>query len=94
MMIPKLFVNKLATALALLVTTLVIRILGFRYVANYNWIDSAYMTVITINTVGFGEVEPLSPEAKIFTILLILCSVVIVGYFISVIKEYIFSQNS
>ena len=94
MMIPRLFGNRLATALVLLVTTLVIGILGFRYVADYNWIDAAYMTVITITTVGFGEVEPLTPEAKIFTILLILCSVVIVGYFISVITEYIISRNS
>lgn len=94
MMIPKLFGNKLLTALILLLATLAIGIFGYRWVANYDWIDAAYMTVITITTVGFGEVTPLTSEAKIFTILLILCSVVIVAYTISVITEYIISRNS
>jgi len=51
------------------------------------------MTVITITTVGFGEVKPLDPESKIFTIFLILTSVVIVGYAIKVITEYILTKN-
>ena len=38
------------------------------------------MTVITVTTVGFGEVHPLDSQAKIFTVFLILTSVVIVGY--------------
>lgn len=52
------------------------------------------MTVITITTVGFGEVQPLDDFSKIFTIFLILTSVVIVGYAISVITEYILSRNN
>lgn len=52
------------------------------------------MTVITITTVGFGEVQPLDESSKVFTILLILTSVVIVGYAISVITEYILSKNN
>ncbi len=90
----KLFRDKIFTALFLLLSTLTIGVLGYRYVAGYEWIDAVYMTVITITTVGYGEVNPLTPEAKIFTILLILCSVVIVGFAISVITEYIVSRNS
>jgi voltage-gated potassium channel len=63
-------------------------------IAGYEWIDAIYMTVITITTVGYGEVYPLTPEAKLFTVILILCSVVIVGYAISVITEYIISRNT
>jgi len=47
------------------------------------------MTVITISTVGFKEVEPLDADAKIFTILLIITSITIFGYIISVITDYI-----
>ena len=61
--------------------------------ADYSWVDAFYMTVITITTVGFGEVEPLDPETKIFTIFLILTSVIIVGYALKVITEYIISKN-
>ena len=52
------------------------------------------MTVITITTVGFGEVVPLDSEAKIFTIFLILISIVVVGYALSIITEYILSKNN
>ena len=52
------------------------------------------MTVITITTVGFGEVVPLDNESKIFTVFLILISIVIVGYALSVITEYILSKNN
>jgi voltage-gated potassium channel len=44
--------------------------------------------------VGFGEVHPLDQEAKIFTIILILTSVIIVGYALKVITEYIISRNN
>jgi voltage-gated potassium channel len=52
------------------------------------------MTVITITTVGFGEVHPLDDTAKIFTVFLILASVIILGYALSVITEYILSKNN
>lgn len=52
------------------------------------------MTVITMTTVGFSEVQPLDDASKIFTIILILTSVIIVGYAISVITEYILSRNN
>jgi voltage-gated potassium channel len=71
-----------------------IGIVGFRYISGYEWIDAVYMTVITITTVGFAEVSPLDVPSKIFTIFLILASVVIVGYAIAIITEYILSKNN
>jgi len=90
----KLFRSKIYTAVILLFVVLCIGILGFRFISDYSWIDAVYMTVITITTVGFGEVNPLDTQAKIFTIFLILSSVVIVGYAISIITEYILSRNN
>ena len=80
-------------AVTLLLMLLAIGVLGFRIMSNYSWIDAIYMTVITITTVGFGEVQPLDDFAKIFTIFLILASVIIVGYALTVITEYILSKN-
>lgn len=77
----------------LLVLLLIIGVIGYKSLTNYTWVESAYMTVITITTVGFGEVKPLDDDSKIFTIFLILTSVVIVGYAIKVITEYILSKN-
>ena len=88
------FKKKIYTAVFLLFALLTIGIVGFRVVSDYSWIDALYMTVITITTVGFGEVVPLDDESKIFTVFLILISIVIVGYALSVITEYILSKNN
>ncbi|TVZ55701.1 voltage-gated potassium channel [Lutibacter sp. Hel_I_33_5] len=61
------------------------------YLSGDTFVNSLYMTVITITTVGFGEIHPLSPEEKIFTIFLILTSISIFGYTISSFTEYIVS---
>ncbi len=90
----KLFQTKLYTALLLLILVFLTGILGFRYFSSYTWIDAIYMTVITITTVGFGEVQPLDSFDKIFTSILILSSIFIVGYAISVITEYLLSKNN
>ena len=78
----------------MLVFLMAIGILGYRFISGYQWLDAIYMTVITITTVGFAEVNPLDTQSKIFTIFLILASVVIVGYAISIITEYILSRNN
>lgn len=88
------FRSKIYVAITLVLVTVLVGVLGYKMIAGYEWVDALYMTVITVTTVGFGEVNPLTPEAKIFTVILILCSVVIVGYAISVITEYIISRNA
>lgn len=90
----KLFRSKIYTAVAMLVLLIFVGVVGFRVMSGFTWLDAIYMTVITITTVGFGEVKPLDPQAKIFTVFLILTSVIIVGYAIKVITEYILSKNS
>lgn len=47
------------------------------------------MAVITISTVGFGEVQALDEAAKLFTVCLILSSIGIYGYVVAVISEYL-----
>ena len=90
----KIFRSKLNTAVVLLILVLIIGVIGFKSISDFSWIDAVYMTVITVTTVGFGEVHPLDQEAKIFTIILILTSVIIVGYALKVITEYIISRNN
>jgi voltage-gated potassium channel len=47
------------------------------------------MTIITITTVGFSEVQPLNDSSKLFTIFLILTSISVYGYVVSVISEFL-----
>ncbi len=91
--IVKIFRSKLNTAVVLLVLVLIIGVFGFKIISDFSWLDAIYMTVITVTTVGFGEVQPLDQESKLFTIILILTSVIIVGYALKIITEYIISKN-
>ena len=89
----RIFRTKIYTAVFLLVLILLVGVFGYMMISDYSAIDALYMTVITITTVGFGEVIPLDDESKIFTIFLILTSIVIVGYALSTITEYILSKD-
>ncbi|WP_411032301.1 potassium channel family protein [Spongiimicrobium sp. 3-5] len=90
----KLFRSKIYIALTLMVLVLFLGVLGYRFLSDFSWLDAFYMTVITVTTVGFSEVKPLSIEAKIFTVFLIISSVFIFAFAISVITEYILGRNS
>lgn len=81
--------SRFYTALGLLFLLIFLGTVGFVFIADYEWVNALYMTVITISTVGFKEVEPLDADAKIFTIFLIITSITIFGYIISVITDYI-----
>ncbi len=51
---------------------------GFHYIENWGWFDSFYMVVITLSTVGFQEVHPLSFAGRVFCIVLIVSGVALV----------------
>jgi voltage-gated potassium channel len=91
--IVRFFRTKIYTAVFLLVVILLVGVFGYVMISGYSVIDALYMTVITMTTVGFGEVVPLDNQSKIFTIFLILASVIIVGYALSIITEYILSKD-
>ncbi|MCF7560399.1 potassium channel protein [Sabulilitoribacter multivorans] len=88
------FRTRIYTAIFLLIIILFIGVVGYKMISGYSWIDALYMTVITMTTVGYGEVIPLDEKSKIFTIFLILGSIIIVGYALSIITEYILSKST
>lgn len=51
---------------------------GYAWIEGMSFLDALYMTVITLSTVGFGEVQTLSQPGRIFTILLIIVGVSVV----------------
>ena len=61
------FKSKFQKALFLLAFVLTTGIFGYMMLSEYSFVDALYMTVITVSTIGFGEVAPLNdPEIPIF----------------------------
>lgn len=62
---------------------------GYMVIEGWEWRDALFMTVITLSTVGYGEVRPLTPLGEAFTILLILLGVGGVAYTFSTLADYL-----
>ncbi|MFN6572494.1 potassium channel protein [Dendronalium sp. ChiSLP03b] len=61
--------------------------LWYSLVEGWSWEDAAYMTVITLATVGYGETHPLGNRGRLFTIALILLGVINIGYIVNRFTE-------
>ena len=94
MKITQFFQSRMNIALTLMSSVLIIGVLGYRFLSELSWIDALYMTIITVTTVGFSEVGPMDTQEKLFTVVLIILSIFIFAFAISVITEYILSRNS
>jgi voltage-gated potassium channel len=65
----------------------IIGTLWYSLVERWSWEDAAYMTVITLATVGYGETYPLGSRGRLFTIALILMGVITIGYMVNRFTE-------
>lgn len=80
---------KVYYAMMLLAIVVLMGTIGFMIVEGWSFFDSFYMTIITISTVGFNEVNELSLGGKLFTSFLIITSFGTFAYAISAITSYI-----
>jgi voltage-gated potassium channel len=78
---------KVITALLMLLAILSFGTFGYMFLEGSSFMDSLYMTMITISTIGYGEIFPLSTKGRIFTMVLILVGVGFVMFMFSKITE-------
>lgn len=82
--------GKLILAVLLCIGSLVIGFCGYMFIEDYNAVDAFYMTIITVGTVGYTEVQPLTTAGKLFTSFFILFNLGVFAYVVSVITSYLF----
>lgn len=58
----------------------------YHFVEKLSWVDSIYFTVITLATVGYGDITPVTVAGKIFTIFYVITGV---GIFIALANALI-----
>ncbi|GIX46939.1 MAG: potassium transporter TrkA [Candidatus Tectimicrobiota bacterium] len=90
---PRLSLGRYRVALALLGALVVLGALGYHLLEGMSALDALYMTVITLSTVGFGEVVPLSPPGRVFTIGLIILGVGAVAWAATSLAEVFFAEQ-
>ncbi|MDT8304656.1 MAG: potassium channel protein [Anaerolineae bacterium] len=85
--------QRLITFLAMLTFVIGMGTLYYRLVEGWSWVDSLFMTVITLTTVGYGEVQPLDPAGRLFTVVLILLGVSAVAIGFGSLGEYVLASG-
>ena len=67
--------RRLLPAFVLLAGVILIGVLGYQFIEKWSFLESTYMVITTLFTVGFQEVRPLSSAGKIFTMFIIVAGV-------------------
>lgn len=71
---------RLRLALAILALVISGGTLGYVAIEGWNVLDAFFMTIITLSTVGYGEVHILSPAGKLLSIIVIVSGVGAAGF--------------
>ncbi len=75
--------------LSAIVIVIIVGMVGYTLIEGWGLLDSLYMTVITIFTVGFAEVHPLSEGGIVFTLVLIILGVGTILYAVGRMVEFV-----
>jgi len=81
--------RRLVQIVALLVGVALFGTVGYASIEGWTLFDAFYMTVITVASVGFGEVHPLSTAGRAFTIVLIFVGLGTAAYGFSTITAFL-----
>ncbi len=65
---------------------------GYVLLEGYSLLQAFYMTIITVSTVGYGEVKPLSDTGRIFSCILILGGFATLAFSASTIARFVFEK--
>ncbi|MBO8172099.1 MAG: potassium channel protein [Bacillaceae bacterium] len=77
--------RRLWAALTGMLMTTLIGTAGFQMLEGLNFFDALWMTVITLLTVGYGDLYPLTMEGKVFALIIIPVGIGLVAYALGVV---------
>lgn len=66
----------------------------YRLAEDWSWIDSFYFTVVTLTTVGYGDLAPTTALSKLFTVFLILVGVGFILGFLDFLVRQTFARRA
>ena len=81
--------RRLLQVVYVLILVIIVGVIGYMFLEDWSFIDALYMTIITISTVGYGEVHGLSTGGRLFSIFLIVGGVGVMFYTVTAIVQYL-----
>ncbi len=81
--------HRLIIAFTVLTAILSAGVVGYMTIAGWSFFDALYMTVISLTTVGYGEVHVLSANGRIFTIALLIGGMGVLAYGIGIFTAFL-----
>ncbi len=84
--------NKLILVVFLTLLFIILSSLGYVLIDDYSFLDALYMTIISITSVGYGEIHTLSQLGRIHTMFVILIGFILLGYLLKLVSESVLEQ--
>ena len=66
---------------------------GYQRLEGWDYLDSIYFVVVTVTTIGYGDLVPQTDMGKIFTIFFSFLGIASAFYFVSLLGRYIFEKH-
>ena len=73
---------RLRLALVMVALVFLVGTAGYRYIEGWTWLEALWMVLITVTTIGYGEVHELSDEGRWFTLGFMWLMLPIIGVFV------------
>ena len=81
--------KQLTISVCTCIAVLLVGTSGYMVIEDWDFVDAFYMTVITLTTVGFGEIHELGEAGKVFTVVLILAGVGVIFSILSMVTQFV-----
>ncbi|MBU1129541.1 MAG: potassium channel family protein [Nanoarchaeota archaeon] len=79
-------------AIGILFSLLFVGSFAYSYIEGWTYLDSLYFTVVTLTTIGYGDIIPKTVTGKVFTMFFSFFGIAMVFYFFSIIGKYVFKN--
>jgi voltage-gated potassium channel len=86
--------REVALAFVFLLALLAIGTAGYSLIEDWYWFDAFYMTFITITTIGFTELEPLSTLGRVFTVFVGLTGIGIAAFIATRLTQLLLTNQN
>lgn len=85
--------RRLVRLLGAIAAVLFVGTAGYMLIERWPATEAFYMTAITVSTVGFGEIRPLSSAGRMFTVAIIFLGVGVIAYGFTTFSEYVVTAS-